>query len=106
MDQTTQDRIDAAVFRRLLDHLDMRKDAQNIDLMGLAGFCRNCLSDWYMEAAEEAGTEVSKDESRERIYGMAYADYKAKFQASATDEQLEKMGASVTLNKKLKADRT
>ncbi|GHF20034.1 hypothetical protein GCM10017044_13520 [Kordiimonas sediminis] len=106
MDKTTQDSIEAAVFRRLIDHLDMRKDAQNIDLMGLAGFCRNCLSDWYQEAAADAGVDVSKDAARERIYGMPYGDYKAKYQGPATDAQLDRMNESVALNKKLRAERT
>lgn len=91
--------IEAAVFRRLLQHLDDRKDVQNIDLMGYGGFCRNCLSDWYAEAAAEAGNEISKDEARERIYGMPYADYKKAYQTPATDEQLALMNESVAKNK-------
>lgn len=80
-------RVEAAVFRRLLEHLDSRKDAQNIELMNLAGFCRNCLSKWYMAAAEAEGLEVDYDTARERIYGMPYAQWKAKFQTEATAEQ-------------------
>ncbi len=91
--------IEAAVFRRLLKHLDDRKDVQNIDLMGYGGFCRNCLSDWYQEAAKEAGVEVGKDEARERIYGMPYADFKKAHQTSATEEQLKLMNESVAKNK-------
>ncbi len=83
-----QDRLDAAAFRRLLSHLDANKDVQNIDLMILADFCRNCLGDWYGEAAEEAGIEMSKDEVRARVYGMPYADWKANHQQPATPEQL------------------
>ena len=80
--------LEAAAFRRLVAHLDSRKDVQNIDLMNLAGFCRNCLSDWYREAAEAAGQPLSKDEARERIYGMPFAEWKARFQKEATPEQL------------------
>ncbi|TXS92079.1 DUF1244 domain-containing protein [Parahaliea maris] len=72
--------IEAAVFRRLLEHLDSRKDVQNIDLMELAGFCRNCLAKWYMAAAEDEGMEVDYDAARERVYGMPYEEWKAKYQ--------------------------
>lgn len=82
------DKIEAAVFRRLLEHLDSRKDAQNIDLMNLAGFCRNCLSKWYMAAAEEQGVSVDYDAARERVYGMPYDDWKQKYQKEASPEQL------------------
>ena len=82
------DKLEAAVFRRLLEHLDSRKDVQNIDLMNLAGFCRNCLSKWYMAAAEEQGVSVDYDQARERVYGMPYDDYKARYQTDATPEQL------------------
>ena len=80
-------KIEAAVFRRLLQHLDSRKDAQNIDLMNLAGFCRNCLSKWYMAAAEDEGVDVDYDGARERVYGMPYAQWKAQFQGEATAAQ-------------------
>jgi hypothetical protein len=82
-----QDRLDAAAFRRLIAHLDDRKDVQNIDLMILADFCRNCLSKWYRAAGEEYGLDISDAEARERIYGMAYEDWKASFQTPATAEQ-------------------
>ncbi len=82
------DKIEAAVFRRLLEHLDNRKDVQNIDLMNLAGFCRNCLSKWYMAAAEEAGQTVDYDQARERVYGMPYGEWKQRYQSEATPEQL------------------
>lgn len=82
------DKIEAAVFRRLLEHLDSRKDVQNIDLMNLAGFCRNCLSKWYMAAASEAGEDVDYDQARERIYGMPYEQWKAQYQSEASAEQL------------------
>ena len=84
---TDTDKIEAAVFRRLLEHLDSRKDAQNIDLMNLAGFCRNCLYKWYMAAAEDAGQKVDYDGARERIYGMPYDQWKEKYQTPATAEQ-------------------
>ena len=82
------DKVEAAVFRRLLEHLDSRKDAQNIDLMNLAGFCRNCLSKWYMAAAEDAGVEVDYDQARERVYGMPYGEWKDKYQTPATAGQM------------------
>lgn len=100
---TKTDSIEAAVFRRLLKHLDDRKDVQNIDLMGYGGFCRNCLSDWYMEAAAEAGETLSKDEARERIYGMPYGEFKDKYQSPATEEQLKRMDESVAKNKTAKS---
>lgn len=78
---------EAAAFRRLVQHLRERHDVQNIDLMNLAGFCRNCLSNWYREAAEEAGVPLSKDQSREIVYGMPYEDWKEKYQAEANDAQ-------------------
>ncbi|HCD84559.1 MAG TPA: DUF1244 domain-containing protein [Agrobacterium sp.] len=78
---------EAAAFRRLVQHLRERHDVQNIDMMNLAGFCRNCLSNWYREAAEEAGVPLSKDQSREIVYGMPYEDWKAKYQAEASDAQ-------------------
>ena len=80
--------LEAAAFRRLLDHLRQRSDVQNIDLMILAGFCRNCLSNWYQEAAEAAGAPVSKEAARDRVYGMPFAEWKARHQADATPEQL------------------
>jgi hypothetical protein len=82
------DKIEAAVFRRLLAHLDSRKDTQNIDLMNLAGFCRNCLSKWYMAAAEDAGLVINYDQARERIYGMPYEQWKEQYQAPATAQQM------------------
>ena len=81
--------IEAAAFRRLLDHLMVeRPDVQNIDLMILAGFCRNCLADWYREAAETKGIRMTRDEAREAVYGMPFAEFKARHQAEATPEQL------------------
>ena len=81
--------LDAAAFRRLLKHLNQdRPDVQNIDLMILAGFCRNCLADWYRDAATDAGIAMDKEQARERIYGMPFADWKAQHQREATSEQL------------------
>lgn len=85
--------LEAAVLRRLLAHLDARKDVQNIDLMITAGFCRNCLSDWYRDAAEAAGQPISKDQAREAIYGEPFAEWKAKYQPEATAEQLAAFAA-------------
>ena len=86
---TDTDALEAAAFRRLLKHLnEERTDVQNIDLMILAGFCRNCLADGYREAAREAGVAMDKDQARERIYGMPFADWKARHQREATPEQL------------------
>ena len=86
--QEQKDKLDAAAFRRLLSHLDNRKDVQNIDLMILADFCRNCLGDWYREAAEAEGLDMSKDEARARVYGMPYAEWKSNHQTKATPEQV------------------
>lgn len=80
MDPAQQQQLEAAAFRRLLAHLDARKDVQNLDLMNLAGFCRNCLSRWYREAATEAGIALSDEQARARIYGMPYAEWKQKYQ--------------------------
>lgn len=86
-----QDALDAAAFRRLLEHLDSRKDVQNIDLMILADFCRNCLSNWYRAEAEARGLDISDDAARERVYGMAYAEWKAQHQTPATPDKLKAM---------------
>lgn len=88
MDQATQDKLDAAAFRKLLAHLKANPDVQNIDLMITADFCRNCLADWYLEAAEAEGVEMSKDAAREYTHGMPYADWKAS-QPDATPEQMD-----------------
>ena len=94
MDDRTAEALDAAVLRRLLAHFDARKDVQNIELMTLAGFCRNCLSKWYAEAAKERGIDLDLDTARERIYGMPYSEWKAKHQAPATEEQLARFEAA------------
>lgn len=88
MDTKTRTEIEAAAFRRLVAHLDSRKDVQNIDLMNLAGFCRNCLSKWYLAEAQERGEEMDYDAAREAIYGEPYAQWKDKYQQEATAEQL------------------
>ena len=88
MDQQTRTEIEAAAFRKLLEHLDKRKDVQNIELMILAGFCRNCLSRWYRNAAVEHGVNMDDAMAREAIYGMSYEEWKSNHQKPATDEQL------------------
>ena len=93
METELETEIQAAVFRRLLEHLDARKDVQNIDLMNLAGFCRNCLSKWYRAAAEDQGVEVDLESARELVYGMPYAQWKAKYQGEASAEQLAQFDA-------------
>ena len=91
IDDKTRTELEAAAFRRLVDHLKTRTDVQNIDLMNRAGFCRNCLSNWLKDAADAQGVPLSKDESREAVYGMPYETWKAKYQGTATPEQLEAM---------------
>ena len=88
MDKNTQIEVEAAVFRRLLQHLDENKDVQNIDLMNLANFCRNCLSKWYVSSAAEHQTDIDYEQAREIIYGIPFQEWKAKYQSPATDEQL------------------
>ena len=87
MNESTRLEIEAAVFRRLVQHLRARTDVQNIDLMILAGFCRNCLGDWYKEAAAEKGIALDKDEAREIVYGMKQTEWKERFQKETTPEQ-------------------
>jgi hypothetical protein len=93
MNKSQETEVEAAVFRRLLKHLDEHKEVQNIDLMNLADFCRNCLSKWYMAEAEERGESVDYEEARATVYGMPYSEWKEKYQTAATPEQLEKMNA-------------
>jgi hypothetical protein len=88
MNETTKTEVEAAVFRRLLKHLDENKDVQNIDLMNLANFCRNCLSKWYVSSAAEQQTEIDYEQAREIIYGIPFPEWKAKYQSPATEEQL------------------
>jgi uncharacterized protein len=93
IDGTAATELEAAVFRRLLEHLDKRKDVQNIDLMNLAGFCRNCLSKWYVAAAEAEGVAVDYEAARERVYGMPYGQWKDQYQGEASPEQLAAFAA-------------
>jgi len=86
-DEQTRLELEAAVYRRLVEHLRARTDVQNIDLMNLAGFCRNCLSNWMKDAADAAGVAMTKDESRQIVYGMPYEEWKAKHQGAASPEQ-------------------
>ncbi len=96
------DQVAAAAFHRLVEHLRMRADVQNVDLMGMAGFCRNCLADWVSEASDGA---LNRDQAREAILGMPQSEWKARHQAAATAEQLARMDASVALNARLRAER-
>jgi len=91
MDDQTRIELEAAAFRTLVQHLRERTDVQNIDLMNLSGFCRNCLSRWYMEAAQERGIDLGKEEAREIVYGMPYDEWKEKYQTEASDEQKAQM---------------
>ena len=94
MDDPTKEALEAAVFRRLVAHLRQRTDVQNIDMMITAGFCRNCLGDWYREAAAEKGIALEKEEAREMVYGMPTGEWKAKHQKEATPEQKAAFAAS------------
>jgi hypothetical protein len=91
LDDATRTELEAAAFRTLVQHLRERADVQNIDLMNLAGFCRNCLSNWLKDAADAKGVALTKDESREAVYGMPYEEWKAKHQKDASADQLAKM---------------
>jgi len=94
MQDKTRTEIEAEVFRRLLQHLDERKDVQNIDLMNLAGFCRNCLAKWYVTAAANQGTELDLNQAREIVYGMPYPEWKRRYQKEASPEQVAAFNAS------------
>jgi hypothetical protein len=89
MDEQTRTELEAAAFRQLVAHFRARTDVQNIDLMNLGGFCRNCLSKWYAAAAQERGLDIDYDKAREIVYGMPYGEWKAKYQTEATSEQKE-----------------
>jgi hypothetical protein len=102
MTSPIDDRLAAAAFHRLVEHLRLRTDVQNVDLMGMAGFCRNCLGDWVSEASEGA---LSRDQAREAVYGMPQSEWKARHQGPATPEQLARMETSVALNERLRAER-
>jgi|TARA_B100001540_G_C15466381_1_gene488007 hypothetical protein len=98
LDSKLRTELEAGVFRRLLQHLDKRKDVQNIELMILAGFCRNCLSKWYVEAATEHGSDIGLDDARELVYGMPYSQWKDNHQPVATDEQLSRFEEAQKVN--------
>jgi hypothetical protein len=99
-DENVPDSVAAAALWRLIGHLQHRSDAQNVDLMGLAGFCRNCLADWLQDAAVDAGVPLDREGARRAVYGMPYEEWKACHQADATPEQLERMQRSVALNRR------
>ena len=101
MDDQTRLELEAAAFRGLVEHLQNRKDVQNIDLMNLAGFCRNCLSKWYMAAASERGVELDYDAAREVVYGMSYDDWKTNHQGPASDEQKRQFEETKPLHAKI-----
>lgn len=101
MDKATQTEMEAAAFRGLVKHLQERSDVQNIDLMNLSGFCRNCLSKWYKAAGEEQGVKISYDEAREAIYGMPFDEWKAKHQTKASDEQIKQFEDTKPLHAKI-----
>jgi len=101
MDEKTRIEVEAAAFRGLVQHLQNRKDVQNIDLMNLAGFCRNCLSKWYAAAARERGEDVSYDDARTVVYGMTYDEWKANHQGKASEEQLATFKATEPLHAKI-----
>ncbi len=88
IDDRTRTELEAAAFRRLVEHLRQRSDVQNIDLMTLGGFCRNCLSNWMKDAADASGVELSKEEARELVYGMPYEEWKERYQREATPDQM------------------
>jgi|TARA_B110000238_G_C16130225_1_gene441105 hypothetical protein len=92
--ESNQMEIEAAVYRRLVEHLQSKPDVQNIDLMNLADFCRNCLSKWYVSAAKDQGLEIDYDQAREQVYGMPYSEWKDKYQKQATPEQLAAFDAN------------
>ncbi|MEM9683059.1 MAG: DUF1244 domain-containing protein [Pseudomonadota bacterium] len=99
MDDKTQIELEAATFRRLRDHLREHTEVQNIELMNLADFCRNCLSKWYKAAAEERGMDIEYEAARELVYGMPYSEWKSKYQKEASKEQLDKFAQSQAAQK-------
>ena len=100
IDETTREKLESAAFRRLLAHLRERADVQNIDLMILAGFCRNCLADWYRDAAAAEGLEISREEARSQVYGMDFAEWKRRHQTQATPEQMAALEAATKAHAK------
>ncbi len=101
MDNQTRDKLEAAAWRSFIEHLQIRKDVQNIDLMNLSGFCRNCLYKWLLAAAEEQGIELTKDEAIQSVYGMTYAEWKENHQTKATEEQLQLFEDTKPLHSKI-----
>lgn len=101
IDKDTQTQMEAAAFRGLIAHLQERTDVQNIDIMNLAGFCRNCLSKWYLAAGKEQGQDITYDEALEYIYGMPYAEWKAKYQKKASEEQIKQFEETKPLHAKI-----
>lgn len=101
MDEMDRIKLEAAAFRGLIGHLQERKDVQNIDIMNLAGFCRNCLSKWYKAAVDAQSIELTKDEALEAVYGMPYSEWKEKYQNEATPEQMEKFNETKPLHAKI-----
>ena len=99
LDRETRQELEAAAFRRLVVHLQSRSEVQNIDLMNLAGFCRNCLSNWYREAAEERGLELDREAAREIVYGMPYDEWKARYQTEASPDKLKQFAGRNQDNK-------
>jgi hypothetical protein len=105
VDDKTRTELEAAAFRAMVDHLRKRTDVQNIDLMNLAGFCRNCMWKWYKAAADERGVDLSRDQAQEAIYGMPYAQWKANYQQEATPEQLAKFEETRPLHSEISGHR-
>ena len=105
IDKNIQTQMEAAAFRGLIAHLQERTDAQNIDIMNLAGFCRNCLSKWYLAAGKELDQNISYDEALEYVYGMPYADWKEKYQKKASEEQLKTFEETKPLHTKISGHR-
>jgi hypothetical protein len=101
MDEQTRIELEAAAFRGLVEHLRQRTDVQNIDLMNLAGFCRNCLSKWYLAAARDKGVAMDYEQARAIVYGMPYSDWQAKYQTEATPEQKQKFKDTLPLHAKI-----
>lgn len=102
IDKATQTEMEAAAFRSLVKHLQQRSDVQNIDIMNLAGFCRNCLSKWYLAAGKERGQTLSYDDAIAHIYGMSMAEWKDKHQTKATDEQIQRFNDTKPLHAKIR----
>ena len=98
MDETTRTKLEAAAFRGLVEHLQRRTDVQNIDLMNLSGFCRNCLSKWYMNAATDEGVTMDYDQAREIVYGMPFDEWKEQHQQTASEEKMKQFEATRTLH--------